>query len=121
MYSVPHRQVAMHIYNIVKSLRKAATLANVSHSTIARWVIDALGHVFAGLRVSDDPEFVDMTNVAAALGRANVRSSIEYYLADGCVVRAEPGSYNAYNASCDNLSSVIILPRLQSHKRHRLE
>ncbi len=33
----------MHIYNIVKSLRKAATLANVSHSTIARWVKFGVG------------------------------------------------------------------------------
>ncbi len=73
MYSVPHRQVAMHIYNIVKSLRKAATLANVSHSTIARWVkfgVDKKRYAF-----QKRPSWQKMTDDLVSLLRATIDSN----------------------------------------------
>lgn len=38
MYPIDRRAIAFHIYQIVKSLRKTATLICVSHSTVARWL-----------------------------------------------------------------------------------
>ena len=38
MYSMEKRRIAIHIYSIVKSLRKTALLCQTSHSTISRWI-----------------------------------------------------------------------------------
>ena len=38
MYSMEKRNIAIHIYSIVKSLRKTALLCQTSHSTISRWI-----------------------------------------------------------------------------------
>jgi transposase len=38
MYPIDRRNVAVHIYSILHSLRKTSKLLNVSHSTIARWL-----------------------------------------------------------------------------------
>ncbi len=37
MYSM-EKKIAIHIYSIVKSLRKTALLCQTSHSTISRWI-----------------------------------------------------------------------------------
>ena len=38
MYLIDRRNMAIHIYGIVKSLRKTALLLQVSHSSIQRWL-----------------------------------------------------------------------------------
>jgi len=38
MYPVDRRTLAVHIYSLLKSLRKTATMLQVSHSTISRWL-----------------------------------------------------------------------------------
>ena len=38
MYPTERRQIARHIYSLLQSLRKTATLCQVSHSTISRWI-----------------------------------------------------------------------------------
>ena len=38
MYSVDRRQLATHVYSLLQSLRKAAIVLNVSHSTVSRWL-----------------------------------------------------------------------------------
>ena len=38
MYPLERRNIALHIYSILNSLRKTAILCQVSHSTISRWI-----------------------------------------------------------------------------------
>lgn len=38
MYPLDRRHMAAHIYSVVSSLRKTATLLNVSHMTVSRWL-----------------------------------------------------------------------------------
>lgn len=38
MYSLDYRKIAIHMYNVLSSLRKVAYLLNTSHSTIYRWL-----------------------------------------------------------------------------------
>ena len=38
MYSLDRRELALHMYGILPSLRQVATLLKVSHTTIARWL-----------------------------------------------------------------------------------
>ena len=38
MYPLERRNIALHIYSILNSLRKTAILCQVSHSTIFRWI-----------------------------------------------------------------------------------
>lgn len=38
MYPLDRRKIALHIYSLYYSLRKTATLLQVSHSTISRWL-----------------------------------------------------------------------------------
>lgn len=38
MYPLDRRKIALHLYNLLGSLRKTALLAQTSHSTIARWL-----------------------------------------------------------------------------------
>jgi transposase len=40
MYPIDRRYIACNIYSMIKSLRKTATLVNVSHTTVARWIKD---------------------------------------------------------------------------------
>jgi transposase len=38
MYPIDRRKIAVHIYALLRSLRKVARLVDVSHSTVARWL-----------------------------------------------------------------------------------
>jgi transposase len=38
MYPIDRRKMALHIYNMLHSLRKTAILLQVSHTTISRWL-----------------------------------------------------------------------------------
>lgn len=38
MYPVDRRKLALHVYSVLGSLRKAGTILQVSHSTISRWL-----------------------------------------------------------------------------------
>ena len=38
MYPIDRRKLAVHMYSILGSLRKTATLLMVSHSTVSRWL-----------------------------------------------------------------------------------
>jgi len=38
MFAINHRQLAIHIYGLVHSLRKTAILAQVSHMSVSRWL-----------------------------------------------------------------------------------
>lgn len=40
MYSIDLKKVSIHVYSILKSLRKTAFLLKVSHSSIQRWLIN---------------------------------------------------------------------------------
>ena len=38
MYPLDRRKLAMHIYSLFNSLRKAAKIMKVSHTTVSRWL-----------------------------------------------------------------------------------
>jgi len=38
MYTVDRRKIARHVYSMINSLRRTATLLQVSHSSVARWI-----------------------------------------------------------------------------------
>ena len=38
MYALDRRKLATHVYSLIKSLRKAAIILQVSHTTVARWL-----------------------------------------------------------------------------------
>ena len=40
MYSMDRRKLAAHVYSIFNSLRKTAMLLKVSHSSVARWILN---------------------------------------------------------------------------------
>ena len=46
MYPIDRRYIACNIYSMIKSLRKTATLVNVSHTTVARWIKDLTPKVY---------------------------------------------------------------------------
>ena len=39
MYSLDRRKLATHVYSVLNSLRKTANILNVSHSSVARWIV----------------------------------------------------------------------------------
>jgi hypothetical protein len=50
MYPIGRRYIACNIYSMIKSLRKTATLVNVSHTTVARWIKDPTPKVHNNLQ-----------------------------------------------------------------------
>jgi len=38
MYSIDRRKIAIHVYSLLRSLRKTAIILQVSHTTISRWL-----------------------------------------------------------------------------------
>ena len=60
MYPNDRIKMAIHIYNILHSLRKTAKLLQVSHSTISRWINNPIRKKYTTKRVLKADLIVDI-------------------------------------------------------------